>query len=70
MQTITELRSELLKLFNDLKTGEVDVKVAGEMNNTAGKLINTIKVELEYAALRKAEPSIPFLDRPAATDPK
>ncbi len=62
MKTINELRNELLKLFDDIKTGATDVKVAGEMNNTAGKVINSVKAELEYAALRKVEPSIPFLD--------
>lgn len=36
--------------------------VAGEMNNTAGKIINAQKVQLEYAALKKVAPSIAFLD--------
>jgi hypothetical protein len=62
MKKINELRDELLQLFNDVKTGATEVKVAGEMNNTAGKIINSVKAELEYAALRKVEPSIPFLD--------
>lgn len=62
MKTINELRVELLQLFGGIKSGEVEVKVAGEMNNTAGKIINSVKAELEYAALRKVEPSIPFLD--------
>lgn len=62
MKSINELRAELLKLFSDIKSGDADVKAAGEMNNTAGKIINSVKVELEYAALRKVEPCIPFLD--------
>ena len=62
MKSINELRDELLKLFMDIKSGEADVKAAGEMNNTAGKIINSVKVELEYAALRKVEPVIAFLD--------
>lgn len=62
MKTINDLRSELLKLFDGIKSGEHDVKVAAEMNNTAGKIINSIKVELEYAALRKEEPRVAFLD--------
>jgi hypothetical protein len=62
MKTINELRDELLQLFTDVKEGATDVKVAGEMNNTAGKIINSVKAELEYAALRKVDPVIPFLD--------
>jgi hypothetical protein len=62
MKTINQLRDELLQLFGDIKSGETEVKVAGEMNNTAGKIIGSVKVELEYAALRKVEPAIPFMD--------
>jgi hypothetical protein len=32
------------------------------MTNAAGKVIATLKVELEYAMLRKESPSIPFLN--------
>jgi len=31
------------------------------MNNTAGKIINAQKVLLEYAALTKTTPDVPFL---------
>jgi hypothetical protein len=62
MKNVNELRKELSEVFKNLKEGKTDVKVAAEMNNTAGKIINTIKVELEYAALKKAPPKIDFLD--------
>lgn len=62
MENIVELRADLAKLFDEIKSGEVDCKKASEMNNTAGKIINSLKVELEYAALRKVEPSIKFLE--------
>ena len=62
MNNITDLTSNLADLYKSLKDGTVDVKVASEMNNTAGKIINAQKVQLEYAALRKVAPNIPFLD--------
>lgn len=62
MKTINELRDDLTVLFGSIKDGTTDVKVASEMNNTAGKIINSVKAELEYAALKKEAPSIPFLD--------
>ena len=62
MKNVTELTAQLTKLFTALKDGSVDVKIASEMNNTAGKIINVQKVQLEYAALRNASPAIPFLD--------
>lgn len=62
MNNITEMRTGLSALFDQLKSGEVDVKVASEMNNTAGKIINSLKVQLEYSNQRKESPSIQFLD--------
>jgi hypothetical protein len=62
MNNIVELTAHLADLYKDLKNGTIDVKVASEMNNTAGKIINAQKVQLEYAALRNAAPNIPFLD--------
>lgn len=62
MRNITELRTALSSLFAEIKEGVVDVKVASEMNNTAGKIIGSLKVQIDYAELRKEEPSIRYLD--------
>lgn len=61
-KTIKQLRTDLMDVFNDLKSGAIEVKVASEMNNTAGKIINTVKAELEYATLRNTEPDIDFMN--------
>lgn len=61
MQHISELTKELSELYEGLKNGTVDVKVATEMNNTAGKIINAQRVQLEYAELRKEQPDIEFM---------
>ena len=61
MKTITDLNAHLIDLFHALKDGTIDVKTAGEMNNTAGKIINVQKVQLEYATLRNEAPNVPFL---------
>ena len=63
MNNIKELRIELTSLFNDLRNGDVEVKVASEMNNSAGKIINSLKVELEYFSLLGDKPEIEFLDK-------
>lgn len=62
MKNIEELRNNLSALFDQIKTGQMDVKAAAEMNNTAGKIISTLKVQLDYAALRKEAPEIDYLD--------
>lgn len=62
MKTATELRDELAEVFDQLKAGVIKPKEAGELANVAGKMINSAKVQLEYHALRKSTPDIPFLE--------
>lgn len=61
MKTIDDLGLRLRDLFDQISTGEMDLKQAVELNNTAGKIINTYKVQLAYHALRGETPNIPFL---------
>lgn len=61
MKHISELSTELSALYEGLKNGTIEVKVAAEMNNTAGKIIHAQRVQLEYAALRKEQPDIAFM---------
>lgn len=58
---ITALRDELLEMFDGLKAGKVKLPQAKEINNTAGKVIGTAKVQLEYAKLTGSKATIPFL---------
>ena len=62
MKNIVDLRNELVAIFEQLKAKEISYADAKELNNSAGKIINSVKVELEYAALRKAKPEIAFLN--------
>ena len=62
MKTVVDLREELIVLFNGLKNGTIKPKEAKEMNNSAGKMINSLKVEIEYAAILGKKPSISFLN--------
>lgn len=64
MKNITEMREQLVTLFSQLKDGSVDVKIAAEMNNTAGKIINSLRVELDYAEQREEKPEVAFLNKP------
>lgn len=70
MTTITDIRDQLIEVFNGLRDGNVDIKEAVEINNTAGKIINTAKVQIAYSALRGEAPYIPFLDTTTGANPK
>lgn len=61
MKNINELRHELCVIFDDIRESKVTLPRAKELTNTAGKIINSIKLELVYAALRKESPVIDFL---------
>lgn len=62
MKNITELRDALALQYQKVLNGEIDVKVAAELNNTAGKIINSAKVQLEYNVQSKNNKTIKFLD--------
>ena len=61
MKNVKELRNELSNVFRNLKEGKIDAKTASAMNNSASKIINTIKVQLDYAGKRKEKPVIDFM---------
>lgn len=61
MKNIIQLRNELCQVFEELRSKELSPKAAKEIVNAAGKIINSVKIELEYANLRKEVPVIVFL---------
>jgi len=61
MKTMKELRQQLIKNAEGLIEGSIEIKLACELNNTAGKIINTVRTQLEYAKLRKEKPEIDYL---------
>lgn len=61
-QNITALRNELLQVFDGLRSGKVKPAMAKEINNTAGKVIGTLKVQLEFHKLTTTKPTIKFLE--------
>ena len=68
---VTQLRTELLDVFDRLRANKMDAKEAVEINNTAGKIISTAKLQLAHHALAGTVPNIPFLrsdDEPAVIE--
>ena len=61
MEDIKDLRKSLLDVFARLKSGKISPKEAAGMNSTSGKIMTTVKVQLEYHKLRKDKPQIDFL---------
>lgn len=61
MQNITELRNSLSDNYEKMKKGEMEIKEGKELSNCAGKIIQSLKVELEYQALLGTKKEIEYL---------
>lgn len=58
---VTELRNDLLEIYTEIGTATIDLNVAKEKSNAAGKIIKSASVQLEYAIARNEIPDIPFM---------
>ena len=63
MQNITELRTSLSDNYTKMKAGKMALNVGKELANTAGKIINSLKVELEYNSMMDIKEVIEFLKK-------
>lgn len=61
MQNITELRNSLLDNYEKMKSKEMELKEGKELANTAGKVLNSLKIELDYQTLTGNKKDIDFL---------
>lgn len=64
MQNIVELRNSLSDNYTKMKAGKMGLNVGKELANTAGKIINSLKVELEYNSMMDVKKKIDYLDVP------
>lgn len=64
MKNITDLRNSLLSDYSAMKNNEMDLKKGKELANCAGKIISSLKVELEYNKLLGVKKEIDFLKSP------
>jgi len=62
MQNIKDLRNSLLDNYKKMKSKEMDLKDGKELANTAGKVLNSLKIELEYNNLVGNKNKIDFLE--------
>lgn len=70
MQNITELRKSLADNYTQMKAGKMGVKTGKELANTAGKIINSLKVELDYNHIMQIKKKIDFLENPETSETK
>ena len=62
VNNVVDLRTQLCDLFYSVKVGDIDPKAARNLVGTAREIINSCRVELEYAHLTRTKPTIKFLE--------
>ncbi len=58
----TTLRTDLLNVYEELRNKSIEPKLAKELNNTAGKIMASVKIQITYAVLRGEKPDVDFLN--------
>jgi len=61
MQNIKQLRDSLMDNYEQTKNGKMEKATCKELANTAGKIINTLRAELDFMALTGSRKDISFL---------
>lgn len=62
IENVQDLREDLISMYQNLKGGKIGLREAKERNNTAGKILNSAKLELEYNVYAKSNAKIAFLE--------
>lgn len=60
--TIEDVTRASISVYDALVEDTIAFGRAKEMTNALGKTINSVKIRLEYAALRKEAPEIAFME--------
>jgi hypothetical protein len=63
MQNIKQLRNSLIDNYNQTKKGEMPIPLCKELNNAAGKILTSCKVEIEYKKFIGDNNKIKFLEQ-------
>lgn len=63
LRNVTDLRDDMLDVYEKTKAGVIDAKVTSELANVAGKIMKTAVVELDYNRFTKqTNKKISFLE--------
>ena len=69
MKTLDDIKQDMSELYDALKTGSVDLKVAAELANISGKFLKAEQLELAksiFLSREKLQPLVIEHDRPLA----
>ena len=61
VENITDLRNDLMKVYNSVRMKEIGISEAKEAANVAGKIISSAKTQMESNKYVGSKDSIEFL---------
>lgn len=61
IKNIVDLRDNLITQYENIAENKLDIKKSKEMSNAAGKILSSVKVQLENNKLNKIKKPIAFL---------
>ncbi len=61
-KTTTELRAVLCETISAVQSKSMTPDAAEAISNASGKIIASLRVELEYRRMRGEVPALPFMD--------
>ncbi len=68
--TMGEIREDLTKTLRGLSAGEISPAVGNAICNTSGKILSSVKLEMEYHKMVGKMPNIPMLNGAQQDDVK
>jgi len=66
IKTIDDIRTVLVDEINKIRSGSTTAANVNAVTNATGKILSTVKLELEYNKLLGKTPHIPFIENVAA----
>lgn len=62
MRNVRELRESLADNYDQMRDKKMDCNLGKELANTAGKILHSVKIELEYNTYMGTKKRIEFLE--------
>lgn len=61
INTMTELRDNLADVYTKVVSGDIETEQAKSLSAIAGKMIFTVRTQMEYQVARGEKPNIGFM---------
>ncbi|HEX8333697.1 MAG TPA: hypothetical protein VF622_13840 [Segetibacter sp.] len=64
IKNLQDLAVDLLTVYGELRDGKIDKSTADALANIAGKVINSLKVQVEYNSIKTNIDKVQLLETP------